>query len=365
MALIVTETMEEIMTEIKKETGEDTPVRYRYFGSRQDVQEQFCQIMEWDHAEDFFQDPEIKAYLESHGIRYRGNYMLESDDWEWGGEKFVTFLNYPLQLACLALYDRELPVIVKAGRGCYDPTYLISVLKKRDVYLLAESCGDCFYEERKGGVEVRVAGRSSAEMSDLEFSSFLLAWNRRWKYLTREVDAEVFPEDYRENYLFAPTQAALADYLRGYGEAEEDAACAPDIRVLVNGKNNFDGTWRKYPIHALFLIEGKWRYAASLSVKNPTLGELLEDAVFCDEVMDMNGDGRGQTDVSAAEKVFALILDCDEICDVRKYWERVACVVKYDKAGGVLEICDIAGGVLEFHELLQQSGDLNDPHQPS
>lgn len=363
MALIVKETMREIMEEIKKETGNDQ--HYRYFGSRQDVQEQFCQIMEWGDAEDFFQHPEIKAYLESCGIRYRGHYTLESDDVQWGGERFVTFLNYPLQLACLALYNREIPVIVKAGRGIYDPAYLIPVCKKRDVYLLADRFNDFFYEERKGGVEVRAAGRSSAELSDEEFTSFLVDQNRRWQYLTREVDAEVFPEDYREKYLFEPTQATLADYLRRYGEAEEDAARAPDIRVLVNGKNNFDGTWRKYPIHALFWIEGKWRYAASLSVKNPTLGELLEDAVFCDAVWDLNGDGKERTDVSAAEKVFALVLDCDETCDVRKYWEQAAFVAKYDKAGGVLEICDLAESVLEFHELLQQSGDLNDPRQPS
>lgn len=69
--------------------------------------------------------------------------------------------------------------------------------------------------------------------------------------------------------------------------------------------------------------------------------------------------------MSAAEKVFAIVLNCDEICDVRKYWERVAFVAKYDKADGVLEICDVSRGVQEFHELLQQSEDLDDPLQQS
>ena len=342
----------------------DWPERSRYYADEGEVQRKFCDLMEYE-GDAIFQDPEVKEYLENFGVRYKGHYTLESEDWH--GEMFMTYLNYPLQLACLALYDKRLNVIISGQRFAYDIEWLLPVLKKRDLYLVSEDYEEwtCYDDAARSGVEVRIAGRSSAEMSEREFTLFLMDLDLRTHHLSKEVDAKVFPEDFREKYLFEPTQVTLADYLRGYGEGEteedavRDVAHAPDIRVLVNGKNNFDGLYRKYPIHILFYMEGKWRYAEELSVKNPTLGELLENAVFCDEVMNSRGDG--WISVSAAEKVFALVLDCDERCDVRKYWETVAFVAKYDKAGGVLEICDINRGVLEFHELLQQSEDLDSP----
>ena len=348
------------MALIVAESWDGLPEHYHYYDSPRDVQEEFCRVMEWGEAEAFFQNPEVKGYLEDFGVHYKGNYTLESKDWD--EEKFMTFLNYPLQLACLALYEMRANIVV--GKWCdYDlAKWLLPVLKKRDIYVRGDY-GDCvcYADVAEKGVEVRIAGRSSKEMSGKEFRWFLTDLERRVHYLSRELDAEVFPEDYREKYLFEPTQTTLADYLRDCGAPDEDVARAPDVRVLVNGKNNFTNTFRKYPIYGLFYMEGEWRYANWMSVKYPTLAELLEDAVFCDEVMDMNGDilRQGRTDVSAAEKVFALVLDCDEICDARRYWETVAFVAKYDRADGVLEICDINRGVLEFHELLQQSGDLN------
>ena len=105
-----------------------------------------------------------------------------------------------------------------------------------------------------------------------------------------------------------------------------------------------------------FLYRGEWKYRFGLSDKNPNFVELMENAVLCPEFFD--SDSKGWVPVSGAEKIFALVLDGNEGCDARRYWEHICFFAKYDKKLNQLEICDWVSALLEFHELLQGADSL-------
>lgn len=52
------------------------------------------------------------------------------------------------------------------------------------------------------------------------------------------------------------------------------------------------------------------------------------------------------------------------ICNARKYWEHVSFVGKYDKENKRIIILDQNQGILEFHNILQNSMDLSSDAAP-
>ena len=126
--------------------------------------------------------------------------------------------------------------------------------------------------------------------------------------------------------------------------------------VMINGKSEFTGCFRKYPIHYLFYLEGEWRYVSDLSCKNPSFADVISEAALEPNPFDYKK--QCTVDVTKATKIFSLILNCNEVCDVSRYWEHVCFLVKYDRETNVLEICDKNSALIEFHELLQASKDF-------
>ena len=324
----------------------------------------------WDYTTLIFDDPEVKAYLEEFGIRYVGNYLLEADDWGGGvgGKRFVTFLNPELQLGCLLLWDKyknSFPCL--SDDISFDNKHLAPVLKKRDVYLHVSNYTDIFWliKLAEEGVEVRIGGKSSTDMKEDEFMHVLLDIEHGANYLTREIDRKVFPEELLRP--FEPLKLQFDEFEEfckaqyGDGEFEWDYVKKehPEyngIRIFLNGKTNFNGYYRKYPIHYLFLIDEKWNYISYNSDKNPSFIELLMNAVL--NPLPYEYKKQNALDISGVEQIFAMVLDCNETCDVTEYWKHICFLVKYDIGKGILEICDEKEGLWEFHELLQQSVDL-------
>ena len=66
----------------------------------------------------------------------------------------------------------------------------------------------------------------------------------------------------------------------------------------------------------------------------------------------------GSFDTSVVEKVFALVLNTDEICDAMEYWKYIAFYMKYDRHSNVVEICEKNSAMIEFHRALQESVDF-------
>lgn len=364
-----------------------------FFSTREGVQHEYCKVLENELSIGtplLFENPDVKEYLANYNISYKGNYILHSDD--WGAlssdrcDQFVTFIYYSLQLSCLALYFKKCNIVIE-NANLVELKYLLPVLKKKDIYLnlKVNSYTKVYFciEVVRKGVELRIAGKSSNEMSIKELERFLLHLfddSTEPTELTRELDAKVFNKEYLD--LFEPSSMLLADYaellggenIRDYQYLidQEDYQYLTDqedyqylietserfkeTRVDINGRNNFTGCYRRYPIHFLFHIDGEWKYIHNNSCKNPSCISLLSEAVLEPEPFDFNK--QCHVDVSGADKVFVLVLDCDETCDVSKYWEHVCFLAKYDKESNVLEICDKDWGLLEFHELLQQSTDL-------
>lgn len=340
------------------------------------VQYEFCRNIEGEKLFEipFLENEEITEYFNNVGIRYKGNYVLESNDWGNGrkGEQFVTHLYYSLQLSCLMLFYPNVAYVLVNAR-LYELKYMLPVLRKRDIFIQLDTYMSVQWliKTVKAGIEVQIAGKSSKDMSENEMDEFLWELEEHASWLNREVDAQVFPEDYKERYIRKQEKKEMSvlEYIRkkypgddidslisSYEYVLEEVPVLADIRLKVNGENFFDEKYRRYPIHYLFLIDGKWKYINENSVKWPNFMELFYDALLTPKVYDVNVEK--EADVTRAVKVFAMILNCDEICDVSRYWENVALLLKYDKKKKEVEICDQATGILEFHELLQQSVDL-------
>ena len=82
----------------------------------------------------------------------------------------------------------------------------------------------------------------------------------------------------------------------------------------------------------------------------------MREVLFAVEPFDSGRQCR--IDVSDATKIFCMVLDYG-VSDVRRYWEHICFIAKYDIPEKLVEICDINSGVREFHRLLQQSSDLH------
>ena len=186
------------------------------------------------------------------------------------------------------------------------------------------------------------------------------------KYLTREIDAKYFPENFEKIHFFQSYETSFKEYIlekedrdenekRVYEHLLEEHPEIKDTKIIINGENYFNSGWYPYPIHYLFLLDNEWRYVQENSVKWPSMAEILSEAFFEPDIFDSEQDC---WKISGAEKIFVLVLNCDELCDVKEYWNHVAFVAKYEKGDNRIEICDLNKGILEFHNLLQKSKDL-------
>lgn len=344
--------------------------KLKIFDSQRSIQEAYCDVIEREllFAHPFFDNPDVKEYLNEYDITYTGRYTLlhNWDGTEEPEERFVTWLNYPLQLACLALYYADdFDILITDSYLCCDK-HLVPVLEKRDIYVYMNE-GDYidlvkFLELFKEGAEIRIEGKSSKNMTYKEFFEFLLDTEAEYKYLSRELDAKYFRNCKLKSFI--PEVLSLYDYIKKYndgrtGQFEQEMECLPDLsQVMVhsNGPIKSFEHFRRYPIHYLFHMKDGWKYISSNSVKYPTLTELLMEAVL--EPGLYNSTIKNTLNKSPADKILVLVLDCDEVCDARRYWDFINFIAKYDVKSKCLEICDADQAIYEFHECLSESTDL-------
>ena len=336
----------------------------RYFSSYAQIQKEYCTCIEVEVDDEipFFENPDVKKYLNDNGVEYLGNYLLYSEKW-CPSKQFVTHLHYILQMSCIMLYAPE-NIYVIEKQSLVEYKYLLPVLKKMDVYLILDDFMDMtsFIEMADGGIELVINGKSTKDMEKRELLSYLIKLEYENSNLNREVDAKYFPADFERTEIFKPYQTSYKEYIianeRENLDRNTNWDLPSDITVIVNGKNEFSGIFRRYPVHYLYEIDGEWKYIHNNSIKYPSLMELFDEIFFSSERFDF--DYQKFIEVSKSKKVFVMVLDCNEVCNVKEYWKYVAFVAKYDKELKVIEICDQAKGILEFHKLLQKSTDLHD-----
>lgn len=356
------------------------------FDSYENIQRQFCSRIELEVAgmTKFLDTPAVKDYLNRYGVVYKGGYIIESDKWD-PKEQFVTYLHYVLQMSCLLLsiHSRSSKEIVGVLHtpGLFELKYILPVLEKMDIYVKVSFRNYNFWliEVAKAGIEIFIEDVSVKDMDSRMLSGYLIDRKCEKTYLDRSTDAEYFMEDYADR-IFTPYEMTYEEYIRkcmrNYimksndvwidmekwtkdfeGSFKENTGMSPsDIWVIVNGRNDFDGSYRRYPIHYLYEMENGLKYIRENSVKNPDLDIIFYYAFFDDRRF--AHEKQQWISTRDAKRVMILVLDCDEVCDVTEYWERVAFVAKYDKSTQIIEICDKEKGIYEFHKLLQNSIDL-------
>ena len=143
----------------------------------------------------FFENADVKEYLESFGIKYKGNYIFDNDDWGGGcasGEMFVTYLYYTLQMSCIMLYEPHCTYVID-NRRLFELKYLMPVLKKMDVYVVLEEpvhalisqiyhVFDDFGNFIDTGVELIINGKSTSKMDGDELKDYLVQlWREELK----------------------------------------------------------------------------------------------------------------------------------------------------------------------------------------
>lgn len=339
---------------------------FQVFKTQEQVQYEFCSKIEHELYYDtpFLTDEKLVDFLKGFDIEYTGKYTFKSP--EWGDkEAFVTFLNPRLQLGCIALFRPQSDIVLESA-SLIESKYLAPVLRGRDIYVLIEDFLELsfseFREAIKEGIEIKVDGKSSKDMTEEEMLDFLRELTYRDTTLSRELDAKVFPKNYKEAVLKEPRFFRLEDYVASLGKEsqeryEEVIEINPMFKdtTIIVCEEAFGAFYRSYPIHSLLEVNGEWKYAASNSFKNPSYFDLIEDAVLRPCVLE-----REDGEEVKATKIFSLILDCNGVCRADRYWEHVAMLVKYDKEKNEIEICEKNKAILEFHELLQQSTDLEE-----
>ena len=347
---------------------EDLPDIYKnnesviHLNNSADIQQKFCSCLEYndDNGVSFFGEPCIKEYLDSIGIVYGGDYRVGSRIWydteaptdelEW---HFVTFLSYWVQAAILMLYYDKC-VIVCETTAALDRKFSPYALKQREVYFVCDGIEYYWLQDYvKAGVDVYLHGGYLNGISDKELFDLLVNKECEISFLTRELDAEVFPEAFGEDE-FTAYSTSMLDFAKKSGANYFEGMLPDDITMLVNSNTFVSRVFRRYPLHQLFEYEGQWYYRVENSVKYPECEEMLGEISFW---LDDAGIEKSHI-VRNAARVLTLVLDCDEVCDVRKYWESVGFVSIYDRENRTLEICEKTKGIKMFHELFQKSVDL-------
>lgn len=362
--------------------------------SSSEIQNEFCSCIEFEQShlcrkmkkndtEEtpgylFLESREIQDYLALYGVKYVGNFLLEStwnSKWDelteeetekMKSREFVTWLNYPLQLACLTL-RAGMPIYVeKSAVYKLDVKYLKPVVEKKDLFCKITRCNIEVIEDlAMAGCDVILDHESITER-------FKNCKSKLWfylddlfpKYITRELDARVLDENIIKKFTpFTPRRILLSELEKEYLGSdhhwllEEHPELAKAV-YIENAEPVFSECNRRPPIYLLWMIDDAWYFLHENSFIYPTYLDLVLQAALSPEELSPTFDK--PFDVASVEKVFALVLDVDEICDASEYWESIGFYLKYDRRENVIEICEKNSAIIEFHNLLQESTNLED-----
>ena len=189
------------------------------------IQYEYCNLIESEKDDpdnySFFENEEIIDYLKSFGVEYMGNYVLRSDDWGAMGsphsEQFVTYLNYSLQLGCIALAQKNPIFINRGARIAVDINHIKPVLEKRDIYMEIDHY-DWYMvlEYIREGCDVVVNGINVSERSikDKDFNIIDFMEKEYPPYIRIDVDAEVFDESKVSKDIHIPRTITLKELAR-------------------------------------------------------------------------------------------------------------------------------------------------------
>lgn len=363
--------------------------------SRFEIQNEFCSRIEFEQSHScrkmkkndteetpgylFLESREIQDYLALYGIKYVGNFLFEStwnSKWDelteektekMKSREFVTWLSYPLQLACLTLRAGKPIYVEKSAVYKLDVKYLKPVVEKKDLFCKITRCNIEVIEDFvMAGCDVILDHESITE----QFKNckrklwFYLEDDLFPKYITRELDARVLDENIIKKFTpFTPRRILLSELEKEYLESDHHRLLKehPELAKAVyieNAEPVFSECNRRPPIYLLWMIDDAWYFLHENSFIYPTYLDLVLQAALSPEELSPTFDK--PFDVASVEKVFALVLDVDEICDASEYWESIGFYLKYDRRENVIEICEKNSAIIEFHNLLQESTNLED-----
>lgn len=417
------------------------------FCSTPEIQEEFCRLIELEQSKasfSFLKNQEILHYMKLFGIEYTGNFRIRGDFYSCnevvsedenkkekikdmffqegysqeklheilsnnelsyeklsGQEKedrktteFVTFLNYPMQLACIALAVNESVYVEDCSSVMY-ASYLKPVLEKKNIYWkVDQDDSDIIRDFIEHGCKVILDDESISEkykerIKGDSFYRYLFMEEYFPKYISRELDAKVFDEDKVEK-IFVPVKQSFESWLTfqnpsmllcDYGTAKEILNNYPVLKKALyveNDKPDFHDCYRRPPIYMLWQIDGRWYFRHTNSFKWPCYIDILLQVVFSpeewtnwdetelkkelsDEAKELLADKimDNSFEADSVDTIFALVLNTDEICDAMEYWKYIAFYMKYDRRGNVIEICERNSAMIEFHRALQESVDFS------
>ena len=360
MALIVIskDEVSSILHKLDKESK-----NYVTFLNAEHVQKEFCDELERDDRLEpsdpnkFLCKPIVAEYLASIGVKYTDETkrVLSKDLWTDVHKDgcFVTSLSYYVQAACVMLSHETVNDFIVYSYVALDPKFSAFVLQRKNVYYVSDNLGMhiTLLDFIENGVDVVYYGKSFPANPENDAFSDLYDLYDYYRCISRELDNEVFENYLAEAKAHYPCRMSLGRFIG----SEEDRSS--DIEVILKGEFNFhDKVYRRCPMHRFYKIHDEWYYAPCNSIKYPDKSEILYET-FLSEEIDYFG-GNDDIDVSEAKEVFALVLNCDESCDARHYWEYVSFIGKYNKQSKTITILDKHAGLLAFHNLLQKSRDM-------
>lgn len=362
MALIVIskDSVDSVLDKLRKEDR-----KCNVYYSAEHVQDAFCRQLEFDDylessdPNKFLCKPAVVEYLASIDVKYDYSKQrvlsntLRTEKHKDG--RFVTNLAYYVQAACLMLFNESVNDFLVYSYDILDPKFSAFLLQRKNVYFVCDNPAEhmLLWEFIDNGVEVVYHGKSFPAYSKGDALDDLFDF---WDYdrcVSRELDNEVF-----ENYLATakvhyPCRMSLGQFTG----SEEDRLL--DIEVVLKGEFNFeDEEYRRYPMHRIYKIRNEWYYAPCNSCKHPDASSILQETFLSEDIDYFDGDG--WVNVSEANEVFSLVLNCDESCDARHYWEHVSFIGKYNKQSKTITMLNKHEGLLEFHDLLQKSKDMSE-----
>ena len=346
---------------------EDVRVDY-YIGNSDSVQRDFCRLFESEKMDSLFEKNEkILAYLKSFGIDYCGNFMFRSDDWGYGrsGKRFITAMNFTLQLGCCILAWRENLVIGMLNHWSYDPRFLAPITRERDIYFLEtenrtiSGVENFLHELMEHGGIVKLNGKTYSKDDVEDVWDFCDEYASEFNVLTKEIDAKYY--DPGKAHVFRPFECNLTEYIRrlysntadsvldniSWCKNDENAINTEDIQVKMNHELVKTGE-RHQALYYLYEKNGEIYFRRDNSIKYPEIWEIICYEVLKPDIESEDG----------VKKWMVLVLDSDYV-DARKYQDHIWGLFWYDVDKKELEICDMSS-VAEFHELLQQSKEVCD-----
>lgn len=322
----------------------------------------------------FFEDPNVKQYLESVDLTYQGNYLMRSDNWgSLSGrakpDMPVTFLHYSVQLGCILMKNMDVPAVISMTEW----RHIRHVLKERDVYmiLLPDRNKDIMEKAIRERIPVylnyvnienifspnKLKDPFFLFMDDLRKCMLRIGEYKKWTEWYALEEEETEEQSEREITLseyiqsLAPSNRAPKSF-----QLQEDMK---HIRLQVKGKvrNASKGT---YVVHYLVFDNTEWRYVYGMKqVESKSTAKLFVDSILCSGIYDY----QKQCDVELppyATKKWILVRDEPSPNREDAVWDEswILYVAKYDMNMNRIEICDIEQGIAEFREILQNAREL-------